>query len=165
MNVMRTLALASRRWVSGVWFFLEMSGDACCNLSVGKPGPYWHHAAWWWWREGEVVNRNIPPRIKNLLFGGQSQQTLPLCASACFSFVFSFVLSSSPCLLGLSVSLISHCFFSTLAISHCHFLSPVCLSPHPSFWSLFLCHPGLFVPIFSPTPPSLPDSLALLLPH
>lgn len=151
MNVMRTLALASREWVSGVWFFLERSGDACCNLSVGKPGPYWHHTAWWWWREGEVVNRNIPPRIKNLLFGGQSQtnpSSLCLCLLLICFFICSFILSMPPRFV---------CFtdITTLAISHCHFLSPVCLSPHPSFWSLLLCHPGLFVPIFLPPPLSL----------
>ena len=150
---MRTLALASRGWVSGVWFFLEMSGDAGLNPSVGKPGPYWHHTAWWWWREGEVVNRNIPPRIKNLLFGGQSQQTLPLCASACFSSVFSFVLSSSPCLLGLSVSLISHCFFFPPSPSPTVIFSPLSVS-HPTPPSdLSLCvTQGFLFPFPPPSP-------------
>lgn len=81
-------------------------------------------------RGGGSVIRNIPPRIKKLLFTGQWQQTLTVCASVC----------SSP------VSLISHC----------------CC--HPCFWSLHLCHPGLFVPILSPSPPRLtctpPASLA-----
>lgn len=94
-------------------------------------------------REGEMVNSNIPPRIKNLLFRGQSQQTLPLCASVCSSFVFSFVLSSSPCLLGLSVSLISHCIF---------FRYPSSPSPTVIFSLLSVSHPPLTPPFLLISP-------------
>lgn len=155
MNVMRTLALASREWVSGVWFFLERSGDACCNLSVGKPGPYWHHTAWGWWREGEVVNRNIPPRIKNLLFGGQSQtnpSSLCLCLLLICFFICSFILSMPPrfvCFTDITLFFF-HPRHLPLSFSlPCLSLTPPLLLISPSV------SPRAFCPHFSPPPLSL----------
>lgn len=108
-------------------------------------------------REGEMVNSNIPRRIKNLLFGGQSQKKNPVSMRLCLLlicfFICSFILSMPPCFVCFTdITLFFHPPHLPLSFPPLLSLFLTLHSPHPSFRSLPLCHPGLFVPIFSPSP-------------
>lgn len=70
---------------------------------------------------------------------------------ACFLFCFFFHLLSHP--LWVYVVCLFHKYHIVFSPSPSPTVTFITLhSPHPSLWSLPLCHPGLFVPIFSPSP-------------